>query len=482
LAHAINANIQGKTTGNEILKTVKISIKMKKTLMIFSSIILTLNYINIQAQKPEIKPWNYNINIELKDSTLLVDLSIKATTNENWQKDFLLFNRYIQIKKVLLDDKPLKFSRSNDTLYFEPFQGNEMRLSMQYEIPCSIAEYSKNIASLGDSAYTYPVLFDTSQFFLERFYKWYPVLYDNFSEYNVSVSIPGTHKVFAYYPEYERKRKGKNDVYSFSCFDEDFPFLITQSNIFQEEKIIQHNKTSFKFYFLPRSRRLLTVEDKKPVYISDSKQIDSLLNVIIIRSIGALDWYNANLWKQKTDTLSFVETGIFGLGVCMKNFILIDRSLMNMEVLDNFAISHEIGHLWLGIHTEYLAKGKFFLGESINEYVNLLYYESWAGEDAFENAIQDKINLKYSNVPFFTVTFEQVLIQRNGDLQSEVIYNKGVAFVHEFRKMIGKEKLLKIIRETYSVPNHFVVIEDFENSIKANDCWDEYLKLYEMKL
>jgi hypothetical protein len=149
LAHAINANIQGKTKGNEILKTVKISIKMEKTLMIFSSIILTLNYINIQAQKPEIKPWNYNINIELKDSTLWVDLSIKATTNENWQKDFLLFNRYIQIKKVLLDDKPLKFSRSNDTLYFEPFQGNEMRLSMQYEIPCSIAEYSKNIASLG---------------------------------------------------------------------------------------------------------------------------------------------------------------------------------------------------------------------------------------------------------------------------------------------------------------------------------------------
>ncbi len=68
------------------------------------------------------------------------------------------------------------------------------------------------------------------------------------------------------------------------------------------------------------------------------------------------------------------------------------------------------------------------------------------------------------------------------NLQSEIIYSKGVVFVHEFRKMIGKEKLLKIIRETYAVPDHFLTLKDFENSIKANGCWNEYLKLYEMKL
>ena len=155
---------------------------------------------------------------------------------------------------------------------------------------------------------------------------------------------------------------------------------------------------------------------------------------------------------------------------------------MNMEVIDNYAFSHEIGHLWIGFNIQYLSKGFYFLSESINEYTNLLFYESWAGEVAFENAIKNKINMQYSDKPFFTVSFEQVLNQRNGNLKYELIYNKGVVFAHEFRKMIGKEKFLKIIRETYYKPDDYITLIGFENSIKKNGCWDEYLKLYEMKL
>jgi hypothetical protein len=454
---------------------------MKKIWVLLIGIKLIFSCISLQSQNTVTKPWNYNINVELKDSVLYVNLTIKAT-KENLQTNFLLFNRYIKIKKATLDNVPFNYTRHNDTLYFKSFQREEITLSMQYDIPCSTSGYSRIITSYGDSTYTYPILFDTSQIFFERFYKWYPVIYDNFSNYDVTVSVPKTHKVFAYYPETNCRSIDEKVVYSYNCFDEDFPFLITQADIFQEKRVIVHNKTYFEFDFLPRKKRLLAVTDKKPVYISDKLQIDSLLNVIMNRCVNALDWYNNNLWQQQTDTLRFIETRIFGLGVCMNSFILMDRSLINMEALDNYAFSHEIGHLWIGSHTEYLAKGKYFLGESVNEYVNLLYFESWAGENAFENAIQDKINLKYSDVPFFTVSFEQVLNQRNGNLQTEVIYNKGVVFVHEFRKMIGKEKLLKIIRETYSVPNHFVTLKDFEKSIKENGCWNEYLKLYTMKL
>lgn len=456
---------------------------MKKISFLFCFIIFTFCCISLYAQKSCIKPINYNINIELKDSTLWIDLSIKATKTETGLKKFFLFNRYIEIKEATLDNMPLKYTRSNDTLFFEAFRKNEMTLSMQYRIPCSMAGYSKTVASYGDSIYAYPVLFDTNQIFCERFNKWYPVLYDNFSDYHVTISVPKYYKVFDYHPKADCKDIAGKDVYSFYCFDEDFPFLITRTNIFQHHKVIQHNTTNYEFCFLPRIKRLLAVVDKKPVYASDSTRIDSLLNVMMNRSIAAVEWYNANLWKQKIDTLSFVETNIFGLSACLGRFILMDRSLMNLEVLNNHAVSHEIAHLWLGIHTEYLAKGKFFMGESIPEYVNLLYYESWAGTDAFEKAIQDKINLKLSDAPFFTVTFEQVLNQRKGDaLADDVIYQKGVAFVHEFRKMVGKEKLLKIIRETYSKPNYFVTLKDFENCIKANGCWKEYLKLYDLKL
>lgn len=467
----------------KIFKSVRNRNYVKKSIVLFCNVLFFIYCINLKAEKSECKPWKYNINIELNDSTLRVNLRLKTTKTTTGQKDFLLFNRYIEIEEALLDGKPLKYTRSNDTIYFESFHKKEMTFCMKYTIPCSWTEYSKVIASNSDSKYTYPALFDTSQFFCERFNKWYPVLYDNFSEYTVSIIVPKSHKVFAYYPEINCKNIADKKVYSFNCYDEDFPFFITPINIFQHHKIIQHNKTKYEFFFLPRERRLIAVIDNKPVFTSDSNQIDSLLNVSIKRSIAAVEWYKANLWDKEIKSLSFVETGILGLGVGLGSFILMDRSLMNMEAIENYALSHEISHIWLGIHTEYLAKGKFFMGESIPEYVNLLYYESWAGHDEFEKAIQDKINLKLFNVPFYTVTFEQVLNQKKGDSQSdEIIYCKGVAFVHELKKMIGKEKLLKIIRETYSKPNHFVTLKDFENNIKATGCWNEYLKLYEIKL
>lgn len=456
---------------------------MKKKSILFCIILIAFTFISLYAENPGIEPRKYNINIELKDSTLLVNLNVKVRETETGQEDYFLFNRYIHIKEALLDGEPLTNWRSNDTLYFESFEKREMTILMQYEIPCSMLEYSKVVSSYGDSIFTYPLLFDTSQIFCERYNKWYPVLYDKFSDFNVSVTVPNAYKVFAYYPETNYTEIDGKNVYSFTCYDEDFPLIITPTYIFRQHKVIQHNNTNYEFYFLPRPRRLVAITDNKPVFVSDLKQIDSLLNVSIYRSIAAVEWYNSNLWKKEINTLSFVETGILGLGAGLGSFILMDRMLMNMEAIDKYAISHEISHLWLGIHTEYDAKGKFFMGESIPEYINLLYYESWAGTEAFDKAIQDKILLKLFEVPFYTATFEQVLNQRKGNSKAdEIIYHKGVAFVHEFQKMIGRDKLLKIVRETYSVPNHFVTLTDFENSIKANDCWNEYLKLYEIEL
>lgn len=445
-------------------------------LMAFSSTLL-------HAGKPAAEFPKYIINIEYKDSTLFINLSFKAKKAETDQNNFFLFNPCIFLNEALLDETPLTYRRSNDTLYYESPGLNETTLFMRYEIPCSTKGYRNIVSACGDSIFTYPALFDTSQLFCERFHKWYPVLYDKFSNYEVNITVPNTHKVFAYYTETDCLEADGKRTCSYHCFDEDFPFFITPTGIFQQHTTIRHNQTNYEFFFLPRPRRLVEINEHGPVFVSDIKQIDSLLKESIHRSIAAVEWYNTHLWKKEIKRLSFIETGILGLGAGLGSFILMDRILMNMEAIDNYALSHEISHLWLGIHTEYLAKGKFFMGESIPEYVNLLYYESWAGTEAFERALHDKVHLKLFDAPFYTVTFKQVINQRkDGPQADEIIYHKAVAFVHEFRKMIGHEKLLQIIRETYSAPAHFVTLTDFENRVKANDCWDAYMKLYEMNL
>lgn len=455
---------------------------MRKLLISTGIIVLLLTSIILLAQKSETKPWDYNLNIELKDTVLYVNIDLKAYTTTHWGKNYLLFNRYIKIDKALLNDKPLSYTRSNDTLYFESSNIDEINLSMQYEIPCSFYESSKIIKSYCDSVFAYPVQFDTNQIFCERYSKYYPVIYDNFSNYNVKITVPKAYQTYTEYHVDEYELRGNKNVYTYNSFDEDLRFFITKSDIFQSTKVIQTNDSYCEFSFVHKDKRLLSVKNKIPKYTTVLNQMDSLYNVIANRSAQAIQWYNKNLWQQNIDTLSFVETGIFGLALNMRSVILFDRSLMNMEVIDNYAFSHEIGHFWIGYNIKYLSKGFYFLSESINEYANLLFYESWAGESAFENAINNKINMHFSDIQFFSASFEQVLNQSNGILKDELIYNKGVAFAHEFRKMIGKEIFLQIIRDTYYKPDGYLTLADFEYSIKKNGCWDEYLRLYEMKL
>jgi hypothetical protein len=455
---------------------------MKKLLFHIGIYIFVLLSINLKAQKSATKPWEYNINIELKDSTLFINLSLKTFKTSNWDNDFLLFNRYIKIDEALLNDNPLVYTRSNDTLYFESSNSDELDFTMRYKIPCSLSKSSKIIKTYSDSIFSYPAQLDTNQIFCERYSKYYPVIYDNISNYKVKIAIPNTYTVYSEYSEIGHKLVGEETIYSYNFFDEDLRIFITKSDVFQTKKVIQSDSTYYEFNFLPKGKRLIAVKNKKPIYITDLNQMDSLYNVIVNRSVQAVRWYNENLWRQRIDTLTFVETGILGLAVNMRSFILFDKSLMNMEVIDNYAFSHEIGHFWIGYNTKYSSKGFYFLSESLNEYTNMLFYESWAGKTEFENAIKNKINMQYSDKEFFTTSFEQVLNQRNGDLKYELIYNKGVVFAHEFRKMIGKEKFLKIIRDTYYDTDNFINLTDFENSIKQNGCWNEYMRLYKMRL
>ena len=451
-----------------------------KRIIILLNLIVALNTI-VLAQKAETKPWNYNISIDFKDSTLYFDVNLKAFRIKNRIQNYFLFNRYITIDEAYLNNDTLNFSRSNDTLYFKT-NDDELNINLRYKIPCSVYESLKIIKAYSDSVFAYPVQFDKNQIFFERHNKFFPVIYDNFSNFEVNISVPGSYKVLGEYSETNTQKSKNKIIYSYKFFDEDLRFLITKSDIFQYEKLIEYNNTYFKFSFLPKKKRLLSLTNNTPKYATETSQMDSIYNVISNRSVEAFKWYNNNLWEQKFDTLEFVESGIFGVALNMRRFILFDRSLMNMEAIDKYWFSHEIGHFWVGYNIKYLSKGFYFLAESIDEFNNLLFFESWAGKTEFENAIKNKINMEYSDKPFFTVTFDQVLNQRNSVLKTEIIYNKGVVFVYEFFKMIGKEKYLKIIRDTYFNPKHPITLTDFEENIKKNGCWDEYLKLFELNI
>ena len=105
---------------------------MKVIEILFSITLFIFCAFSLKAQESLTEPWNYTIDIELDDSTLLVNLSVKISKITASDKVSFLFNRYIQIEEALIDDSPLIISRSNDTLYFET--GQKKRDDSFYEI------------------------------------------------------------------------------------------------------------------------------------------------------------------------------------------------------------------------------------------------------------------------------------------------------------------------------------------------------------
>ncbi len=132
------------------------------------------------------------------------------------------------------------------------------------KIPCSFDKSLKITNAYSDSVFAYPTQFDANQIFCERYSKYFPVIYDNLSNYTVNITVPKTYQVFAEYRETDNNTSENKNCYTYKFLDEDLRFLITKSNIFQSKKLIQSNDTYLKFNFLPREKRLVSFISKSP--------------------------------------------------------------------------------------------------------------------------------------------------------------------------------------------------------------------------
>jgi hypothetical protein len=270
-------------------------------------------------------------------------------------------------------------------------------------------------------------------------------------------------------------------------FEEDFPIFITALSSYQKQTI-QAFETTFNFYFLPVDKRFLKkVEcpEVELIFTDSTPQKDSLLNVIIEHVLQSYEWYSKYLWKQDIKEINIIEAadGLGGFG--LNSLILLNSDMINYDLFRKNIISHEIAHLWIGLHTQYELEGRFFISEALNEYVNLLFYESMFGEEALNDVLMDyKFNRTYKNRPeYITVSFSDVLKSRKGnsDIAEYIIYSKAPLFIHKFRQLTGKERFLKIIKDTYNTKNRLVTLKDFEKNIKKYRCWKAYKMLYKIE-
>lgn len=422
-------------------------------------VILLCHHVVAQKSSP---PNNYQIQLALSDSiwNVSVELSGNVSYDYERQMNYLLFNSDLSIDEFLCNEHSSSYLLQNDTLFFTASSSfNNIKLT-----------YSLN--SILSNANT-----PNTQFFLERFIRWYPLLYDQFSNYKVTITLPGNYFVQACSKECRRHVQGNIIHYEYKLFDEDFPIFISKDGIYDTLSLTKW-KSTLSFYYIRERPRFLSMDaEGNKIFTSDSLQKDSLIHIIAYRTMDAFRWYNENLWKLPRRTIRIVET-LENQGVGFDRFILAGRSMINLELWNEMQFSHEAVHSWIGSHTLYVQEGKFFMGESVAEFVNWLYYKSWAGDKAFEKLIDDMQNLTYyTNIEYFTTDFQTILSLRKSTAQPYndlYFYIKGPLFVYEFYKLIGEEKLFQIIRYIYKPRNRFAHYSLWESAVKKFHCEDEW--------
>ncbi len=417
----------------------------------------------------------YKISVDVNDTLLNIEANLNISNCR--QNNYLLFNSDITGYKIETNDSKFSYFHKNDTLFFNSSKKN-ICLNITYRILWS-SDMNSPKHTIAQS--------DKFQFFLERYYKWYPLLYDNFANYHLSVTVDSSLIVFAYTTADNTHVLNNTKTYIYNIFDEDIPLLISKLNVFNH-KVVKNNGTNFNFYFLKDTKRLLEVKNNKPTFTYDNLKIDSINNKIYDRCIKIVKWYKSNLVSKKIEDINFVEStnpamGGFGLN----NLIYLTTQMINYDLYYKYQISHEIGHIWLGLNTKYEAKGRNFIAESVDEYVNLLLYEDFFGRKEFDKLLQEEFVQSTSS---YSCSFENVLNARKNFNSSHedrvyidaLIYKKGVLFLNEFRNLIGRDTFLKIINDTYTQEKKLISLTDLENNIKKYNLWEVYVKLFDLKL
>ncbi len=436
----------------------------------FSLLITTLSY-----SQNSISISKYTIDINLQDTSISIDASLSIVNNK--QQSYLLFNSDIFNYELKTNDINFIYVHKNDTILFIS-KIDTIRLNIKYDIPWYRIN-GDNLQAIRKS--------DKFQVFFERYYKWYPLLYDNFSNFKLSINTDNSFGVFAYTSADSIISTENRKTYFYNLYDEDFPFLISKLDVFNN-KTIKYKGTNYNFYFLKNTKRLLEVKNNKPIFTFDSIKVDSINNHIYNRCINITQWYQTNLKQKEIKNIDFIEstsTNMGGFG--LNNLIYLNTQMINYDLYYKYQISHEIGHIWIGLNTKYKEVGRGFMSESINEYVNLLLYEDFFGKQEFDKLLKQEFILSSSH---FTCSLNDVLkIHKNFNLINQeqvnidvIIYKKGPLFLNEFRNKIGKEMFLKIINDTYTQEKKLITLNDFERSIKKHNSWKSYLELFELKL
>ncbi|MBU0487337.1 MAG: hypothetical protein KKA07_04920 [Bacteroidetes bacterium] len=285
---------------------------------------------------------------------------------------------------------------------------------------------------------------------MRRENRWYPLKYDDFFSMKLTMSLPDDYLVFSTGDDLSKPPAGKMVQHIFqSDAAISIPLIVAKESLFTAHTEAIGEKT-LKFYFSS----------------SDAEVAQKIRKEII----SSFAFYSEFIGKYNLSDLCMIEIP--------DSRVMFVQSLPGLIILGAPFVdyyrkgysnwpAHEVAHQWWGsgLLVNSTITGRWFMEESITEYLSALYTHDAFGEDSLTRKIESyklasqSMDKSKENA---IIDIEVLNSQENGI----AIYQKGALVLHALRKLIGDEEFAKLIAKFYAENyGKLVTLEDFYTTL-----------------
>ena len=414
-------------------------------------ILLTSQVIHAQSDGLKIIRYDINFTLNLSARKFLIDALVTFQKKDSAGTFSLLLSRYASINKVKSTNNeiiPFRVS-GNDTLSISLPKKSEtsekFTLSFSYALPADSFRVDKGM------------------FVMKRVFRWYPLQIGDIFHSTMRITVPDNMITLSNGICGKKYQSHKMTTYFWKTSHETdlAVFILNPDSVECKSEFVAG--TSINFYFLPG--------------LKDEQKIISQVK-------SSFRFYSNFLGKYQNETYTVVEIPAnWYLGQSLHTLLLFTPKLLEYIPDPGAWVPHEVGHQWFGnkVLADMNARGRWFVEESINEYLRAMYIEHLYGSDSLKHMMKNFYLANYNaNVEKGKdVSIMDVSSVNNSIEEAQCIYAKGPIVLHQLRKCMGNDNWNTMIKKIYKdFQNRFFTLDDFKIYISKYDYEGRCLRLF----
>lgn len=424
-------------------------ISMKSNFILL--ILLTGRVVFAQSNGLKITGYDINFTLNLSSRKFFIDAQVTFQKKDSADTFSLLLNRYASINNVK--------SINNEIIPFHVSGNDTLSVSLPEK-----SEKSEKFTLL--FSYVLPAdsfLVDKGMFVIKRVFLWYPLQKGDIFNSKIRITVPDN--LITVSNGTCKKKLLSNHMITFSwktTYESDLALFIFNPDSMEYRSEVFAGKR-INYYFIPG--------------LKDEQKIISLVK-------SSFRFYSNFLGKYQNETYTVVEIPAnWFLGQSLHTLLLFTPKLLEYIPDPGSWVPHEVGHQWFGnnVIADKQAPGRWFVEESINEYLRAMYIEHLYGSDSLKHMMKNfyLANYKLNVEKGKDVSIMDVSSVNNSIEEAQCIYAKGPIVLHLLRRCIGDIKWNTMIKKIYRNYQHSLfTLEDFKNSISNYDHEGQCLKFF----